>query len=849
MRDASRRSVPLSSRRHAAAGLASLLVASLLLSAPLPAFGAKPNGLAAAEFLAAGGDSSAADFSVLYERTAQVELTGETLWVGKLLDTRSGDVKVVYRDGQGVVGGPEMLEAREAAATAQLAPLERKSTAPLLEAVSGGLPSDSVPVVVWLNVDADAAEQAVIDRHPEVTWLAGRPLVNDLVTLRQLRGELWEARRSTYAAALDQLAAAVDDLGGSVGYASTSAPLAFVDVPADRVEALAQLSQVTSLGLETTTRPTMTSAGPTVAADWTGGSGDQGNGVRVAVVEYHNVRGTGDLGGQVVASYSTTGTLAYTSSGLDHPSWVAGAVASRDAVWRGVAPGADIVSASTGGYVPSLATDRAIIAAADWSISPSGGDADIVNASFGQDTATGAAEARRYFDSISFEDGRLVVAAAGNYTTFGHWDVLSPGTGYNVLTVGGVDDRGTGSTGDDRVWFQPGSNGSNYRDPSSTAWNTHGDFNKPNVAAPAVNVVTANGQGASGTSIASPITAGVAAQLMARAPTLAVWPEAVRAIITAGALRRTPMPDGSLNADHEGAGTVSALWSNRILVAGGGSYGGYKLGVMDAGQPESQTISVLAGQRVRVALSWSSHTSGGNLAKTDVLASDLDLRVTLPGGAVVGSYTFDNADEWVDFTASQAGTVTVQIVSDRFEASSEPYGLAWAISGPFTDIYSSPFMDDILWAWQQGITTGCSQSSFCPLSPVKRDQMASFLVRALGLAPGGPDRFTDDNGSQHEPDINALAAAGVTEGCDATRYCPGMAVSRAQMASFLVRALDLPPSSVDAFSDDGGSIHQPDINALAAAGITSGCGGGRYCPNASVSRAEMAAFLHRGFGD
>jgi subtilase family protein/S-layer family protein len=835
--------------RAAACGAAALLVASLLWATPPPARAADPNDWAAAQFLAGISGGDATDFSVVYQRGMLLPGTDEPLWAGKLVDARTGELSLVYRDGGGTVGGAELLQERETAAAAGMTPLERKSTASLLKAVNAPSAGQTVPVAVWLDVDVAGAEGAVVARHPEVTWLAGRPLIDNLAALRQIRRELYEARAAAFDTAQDGLAAAVAGLGGTIGYASTSAPLAFVDMPTDAVPALAELSQVVSMGLEGTTRPTMTSAGPTVAADWTTGSGDQGTGVRVAVVEYHNVRGTGDLAGQVVRSYSTTGRLAYTGSGLDHPTWVAGAVASRDAVWRGVAPGADIVSASTGGYVPSLATDRAIIAAADWAINPSGGDADIVNTSLGQDTATGAEEARRYFDSISAEDGRLVVAAAGNYTTFGHWDVLSPGTGYNVLTVGGVDDRGTRSTADDRVWFVPGSNGSNYRDPSSTAWNAHGDFNKPNVSAPAVNVITANGRGASGTSIASPITAGVAAQLIARAPTLATWPEAVRAIIAAGAIRRTPMPDGSLNADHEGAGTVSALWSNRILVAGGGSYGGYQLGVMTNAQPQTHTFSVLAGQRVRVALSWSSHTAGGNLAKSDALLSDLDLRVTVPGGAVVGSYTFDNANEWLDFTASQAGTVSVRVVSDRFEAASEPYAVAWAISGPFFDIDGSPFADDILWAWNAGITAGCAPSRYCPLSNVSREQMASFLVRALDLTPGGPDRFTDDESSQHEADINALAQAGLTDGCAATRYCPTLVVDRAQMASFLVRALNLPASGTDAFSDDEGSQHEAAINALAAAGITTGCGSGRYCPNAPVTRGEMAAFLHRGFGD
>lgn len=79
-------------------------------------------------------------------------------------------------------------------------------------------------------------------------------------------------------------------------------------------------------------------------------------------------------------------------------------------------------------------------------------------------------------------------------------------------------------------------------------------------------------------------------------------------------------------------------------------------------------------------------------------------------------------------------------------------------------------------------------------------------------------------------------------------YCPDQAVSRAQMASFLTRALGLAPSSAQTFSDDDGNPHEADIEALAAAGITKGCGGGRFCPTAQVTRAEMATFLARALG-
>jgi hypothetical protein len=69
------------------------------------------------------------------------------------------------------------------------------------------------------------------------------------------------------------------------------------------------------------------------------------------------------------------------------------------------------------------------------------------------------------------------------------------------------------------------------------------------------------------------------------------------------------------------------------------------------------------------------------------------------------------------------------------------------------------------------------------------------------------------------------------------------------MASFLARALALPPSTTDWFGDDDGTTHEPDIDRLAAAGITTGCGPARYCPTANVTRGQMAAFLHRAFGE
>jgi uncharacterized protein YkwD len=167
--------------------------------------------------------------------------------------------------------------------------------------------------------------------------------------------------------------------------------------------------------------------------------------------------------------------------------------------------------------------------------------------------------------------------------------------------------------------------------------------------------------------------------------------------------------------------------------------------------------------------------------------------------------------------------------------------------GGFTDIADSKFRDDIVWLVEQGITTGCADDRFCPNRLVYRDQMATFLTRAMGLPSASRDWFTDDAGNVHQDRINRLADASVTRGCEQKRYCPSTEVTRGQMASFLSRALSLPATSRDYFRDDDWSAHEDAINRMAAAGITLGCDTNRFCPRATVKREQMAAFLHRAY--
>jgi hypothetical protein len=118
------------------------------------------------------------------------------------------------------------------------------------------------------------------------------------------------------------------------------------------------------------------------------------------------------------------------------------------------------------------------------------------------------------------------------------------------------------------------------------------------------------------------------------------------------------------------------------------------------------------------------------------------------------------------------------------------------------------------------------------------------------LPASGPDAFVDDNGDTHEASINRLAAAGIVNGTGPGTYSPADPVRRDQMASFINRAIDFLTgtpfsSSTDFFDDDNGDVHEANINGLAGAGIVQGTGGGLYSPTTPVLRDSMGSFIIR----
>ena len=145
----------------------------------------------------------------------------------------------------------------------------------------------------------------------------------------------------------------------------------------------------------------------------------------------------------------------------------------------------------------------------------------------------------------------------------------------------------------------------------------------------------------------------------------------------------------------------------------------------------------------------------------------------------------------------------------------------------------------------QGVAATCGTSRFCPTAPVNRAKFAGMLVRALDL-PAASGASFDDVSSSQRADVEALYAAGLTKGCGGNSFCPDRELTREQMATFLARALELEPATSRPFSDVG-TTHGPQVAALYEAGITNGCTTTAFCPTRNVTRAQTASMLARHF--
>jgi hypothetical protein len=243
------------------------------------------------------------------------------------------------------------------------------------------------------------------------------------------------------------------------------------------------------------------------------------------------------------------------------------------------------------------------------------------------------------------------------------------------------------------------------------------------------------------------------------------------------------------------------------------------------------------------------------------IADDIEVGTTVVAGQLIGWVGDSGNAEWV---APQ-----LHFETRHNGAAVNPYpalAAAPVLDEPWQDTYDGQFRDDdtsvhqdnIELIYDLGITRGCNppeNDRYCPQQSLTRGQVAAFLRRYLDLPAAANDYFVDDGSSIFEADINALTDAGIAFGCSATEFCADEPLRRDEMAAMLVNTFATSdperyanPDDTDWFIDDAESPFHGAINQLKYAGVTVGCDppdNVNYCPDQSLSRAQMATFLAR----
>ena len=159
------------------------------------------------------------------------------------------------------------------------------------------------------------------------------------------------------------------------------------------------------------------------------------------------------------------------------------------------------------------------------------------------------------------------------------------------------------------------------------------------------------------------------------------------------------------------------------------------------------------------------------------------------------------------------------------------------------------YYDAVKWAVEKRITEGTGANFFSPNASCTRAQMVTFLWRAAGSpAPKSTvNPFTDVSASDYY--YNAVLWAvenGITTGVSADRFAPGATVSRAQTVTFLYRANGSPAANGASFSDVAADEYYANAVAWAVrSGITTGTGNGKFSPSADCTRGQIVTFLYR----
>ena len=169
----------------------------------------------------------------------------------------------------------------------------------------------------------------------------------------------------------------------------------------------------------------------------------------------------------------------------------------------------------------------------------------------------------------------------------------------------------------------------------------------------------------------------------------------------------------------------------------------------------------------------------------------------------------------------------------------------------FVDVKASDYYyDAVLWAAQNGITSGTDAEHFSPNQPCTRAQIVTFLWRAAGSPePKSMSSFSDVSADSYYAKAVAWAVEnGITTGTGDGKFSPDATCTRAQSVTFLFRAIGKLVDSKAEFSDVLTDSYYANAVAWAVEnGVTNGIGDGLFGPDNSCTRAQIVTFLFRAY--
>ena len=237
--------------------------------------------------------------------------------------------------------------------------------------------------------------------------------------------------------------------------------------------------------------------------------------------------------------------------------------------------------------------------------------------------------------------------------------------------------------------------------------------------------------------------------------------------------------------------------------------------------------------------------------KTASKGTAVTLTVDPDKGYVLDTLTvLDSKDKAVKLTQKN-GKYTFTMPSGKVTVSAAFKAAAPASENPFTDVPSGAYYEDaVVWAVKKGITSGTSATTFDPDGSCTRAQAVTFLWRAAGSPEpkSATMPFADvPAGSYFEKAVLWAVENGITKGTSDTTFGPDASCTRAQIVTFLWRAGGSPAvSGNSAFSDVASDAYYAAAVAWAEKnGVTGGIGGGLFGSDNTCTRAQIVTFLHR----